>query len=145
MPPSTTVQVLPVERADLHRCAEIMHIAFEGEPVTGSLYPPHLAQPYTPEERYRLRSLGMEKIHFNAPGKLMFKAVDKESGEILGVAIWAEPGTPIKLPSEEKEEEKEDQLDEKDKDLEFDPQAGRNMGEALGKKRREVMGDQPHW
>lgn len=143
MPPSTSVKVLPVERADLERCAEIMHLAFEGEPVTGSLYPPHLARPYTKEQRYRLRAKGMEKVHFKAPGKTMHKAVDRESGEILGVAIWAEPGTPIKLPSEEKEEENKE--DEEEKDPEFDPQAGYNMGMALGLKRREVLKDQPHW
>lgn len=136
-----SVNVLPVERADLERCSEIMHLAFDGEPVTGSLYPPHLAQPYSSEERYRLRARGMEKLHFHKPGKVMLKAVDKETGEILGVAIWAEPGTPIKLPTEEEEEKEEEDA----KDHEFDPQAGFNMGMALSSKRREKMGDQPHW
>lgn len=145
MPPSTSVKVLPVEREDLVRCSEIMDIAFVGEPVTGSLYPPHLAQPYSKEERYRLRSLGMEKLHFKKPGKVMLKAVDRETNEILGVAIWAKPGTPIEVPGENGEEEKEEEVDEKDKDLEFCPQAGRNMATALGLKRREVMKDQPHW
>lgn len=83
----------------------------------------------------------MEKLHFHKPGKVMLKAVDKETGEILGVAIWAEPGTPIKLPTEEEEEKEEEDA----KDHEFDPQAGFNMGMALSSKRREKMGDQPHW
>lgn len=138
-----SVDVLPVERADLERCSEIMHLAFEGEPVTGSLYPPHLAQPYSSEERYRLRAKGMEKLHYQKPGKVMLKAVDKETREILGVAIWAEPGTPIKLPTEEKEDEKNEE--EHEKDLEFDPQAGFNMAMALSTKRREILNDQPHW
>lgn len=137
----TSVEVLPVERSDLARCSEIMHLAFDGDPVMSSLYPPHLAQPYSKEERFRIRGKGMEKQHFNNPGKVMLKAVDRESREILGVAIWAKPGTPIKLPTEEEEEKGEDD----EKDLEFYPQAGFNMAMAMSTKRREVFKDQPHW
>jgi hypothetical protein len=148
MPISTTVDVLPVELADLPRCAQIMHEAFAGDKIMGTLYPPHMKQAYSDVERFRRQGKDMQRIHFESPGKKMFKAVDRETGKIIGVAIWAEPGTPIKLPGEGETEEhrkKEMEIDENDKDLETDEEAGKRLFSALVTKRREVMKDQPHW
>ncbi|KAI5371146.1 Putative GNAT domain, acyl-CoA N-acyltransferase [Septoria linicola] len=78
------VIAIPAEDADFDRIFEITSLAFaRNEPVWDVMYPAH----WTPAGRAK-GSARMLKLHQTIPETTFIKAVDTETGEILGMSKW---------------------------------------------------------
>ena len=131
----------PVEERDLETCSDVFLSAFATDGIMTLLRPAHLARTepeFTQADRLRHHARGL-KHYFDDAQKDMLKAVDPANpDEMLGFAIWARPGCPIRPP-------KDDAHAEEEKDPEEDPAAVEHFVEELMRGREQVMGDRPHW
>lgn len=137
------VRIVPVEAGDMDGASPWIYKAFQGDHVNDMMYPARKRDPkMTDEQRHKYVARSYEKRRESAQqGKCEYlKAVDVESGAILGVAEWVKPGTPIRDAKTEMEKaEKEQENPEMDYDY-----MNRFMG-TLCDTREKYMGEKPHW
>ena len=88
-------------------------------------------------------SKGLKKHQLDHKGKNVMKAVDQESGKILGVGIWTSPGVPVREKDEEKNEEMVDPVG--DEDPEEDTAALKRLVDEMTDKREKLLKNTPHW
>lgn len=78
------IQVLPAEDADMDRIFEIACIAFDrNEPLWDAMWPNHWLDTGRQKGAARMRA-----IRTSTPSTTYLKAVDEESGIIMGMAKW---------------------------------------------------------
>ena len=135
------ISILPLTEDDLYRCAEIALAAFESDTAINPLVrPARLRNPnLSHEERVSNSARGMKAQMFGKPGKVLLKAVDDDTGKIVGVAVWNDPSVPIK--PKEGDEDKSKEFEDPEEDSEF---MGK-MIEAMTSVREKHLSGKPHW
>lgn len=140
--PQVTVE--HVSEADLDRCSEIFLSAFAKDQVMHIVRPARLHDPsISHEQRLRNYTLGLKEHQFGKKGKSVLKAVDNETGEILGVGIWTSPGIPVRSSDEENKENAAPTAGETDP--EEDSAALGRLVEEMTEKRELLLKNAPHW
>lgn len=155
----SNVVVEELQEDDLQAAGAIFHDAFDGDEINAILYPEHrIARAgYTRKDRVAHSARSVRKNHWNKQGKIVLKAVDPDSREILGIAVWVEPGYVQKYQREQREKAAaaagqengkdavREEEEEEGKNLELDEAVlGRMMNEMTSVRER-VMGDEPFW
>ncbi|GAA5919042.1 hypothetical protein JCM1841_003716 [Sporobolomyces salmonicolor] len=144
--PRVQVTISPVEPEDMLECAKGQLVAF-GTRMYGELEPLEIRAPAPIRyARFARRHLPL----ISRPDAMVMKATvpDPEGGKpkIAGLAWWHCPGTPVgnmqkravESMAEETEEAQESWRD-------FDWAKWNTMLEGYDAKRKEIMGDEPHW
>lgn len=140
--PQVTVERVNLE--DLDRASEIFLSAFAEDKVMKIVRPPHLHNPsLSHAERLANYSKGLKKHQLDKKGKNVLKAVDKETGRILGIGIWTSPGVPVR-DTQEKNAENADPIGD-DEDPEEDSAAMGRLVEEMTSKRDALLKNTPHW
>lgn len=138
------IRIEQIEESDLPNIAPFIHGAFEGEDIDMSMYPEWLKNDkITDDERYaHIVRQYSERLDDSRKGKNAFiKAVDVDTGKILGIAEWVLPGVPVRSNKDADVQGDTNLPKNPEADLEF---LGR-FKEAIIAKRESIMGDTPHW
>lgn len=144
MSPRIDITVSPMTADDLVRGAEIYLDAFEHDNIMTILRPAWLCNAnYTREKRNRLMAYSFKKAYLESDSKICMKAAEMtpQGEKIHGMAIWAKPGAPIRVPTKEELEV----FGDEGPDEETDTGAVLRLARELARSRTELHGSTPHW
>lgn len=135
-----------VSESDLMRCSEIFLAAFANDEAGQYVRPPRLRNPSKSyAERVADHCAGTKARFFGKKGVAMVKAIEKETGKILGLAVWLEPE--LSKKSSEPDPEPASSEEKQTADPELDPEFMENMMKSFKEVRERLLPspDNPHW
>lgn len=137
------VRLEPVQRSDLRRCAELFLDAYAENENSAYMRPARLRDDSKSREDRIAAQIGYVEQHLDKIGTSFLKAVDAETGQIHGAAVWARKPVYIDAPSDGGASADDvPQIDDREVDTELFDRLVRSMQEV---REQHMHSGTPHW